>query len=77
MTKTQRAILDFETQWWAYAGRKDAAIREVLGMDSARYYELLYLLLDEPEAMMQAPATIHRYRRLRDLRQRRTPGAGS
>lgn len=71
MTKVQQAILDFETRWWLHVGDKDAAIREVFGLEPVRYYELLDLLVDEPEAMVQAPATISRYRRLRDLRRRR------
>ena len=74
MTKVQQAILDFETQWWLRLGDKDTAIREMLGLEPGRYYELLDLLLDEPAAMMQAPATISRHRRLRDLRQRRASG---
>ena len=71
MTTVQQAILDFETRWWLHVGDKDAAIREAFGLEPVRYYELLDQLLDEPEAMIQAPATISRYRRLRDLRQRR------
>jgi hypothetical protein len=70
----QKAILDFETQWWLRMGDKDIAIRVRFGLEPTRYYELLDVLLDEPEAMMQAPATIVRYRRLRGvrlLRQRR------
>ena len=74
MTKVQQAILDFETQWWLRLGDKDTAIREMFGMEPGRYYELLDLLLDDTEAMMQAPATISRYRRLRDRRQRRASG---
>ena len=71
MNKVQHAILDFETQWWLRLGDKDRAIHEAFGLEPRRYYELLDQLLDEPEAMVRAPATISRYRRLRDLRQRR------
>jgi hypothetical protein len=71
VTTVQQAILDFETRWWQHIGEKDAAIRDAFGLEPVRYYELLDLLLDEPEAMLQAPATISRYRHLRDLRQRR------
>lgn len=71
MTKVLQAILEFETHWWLRLGDKDTAIREALGLEPRRYYELLDELLDEPEAMVQAPATISRYRHLRDLRQHR------
>jgi len=71
MTKVQQAIVDFEVQGWRHLGGKDAAIREAFGLEPGRYYELLEELLDDPEAMLQAPATIARYRRLRDLRLRR------
>lgn len=73
MTSVQRAILEFETQWWSRLGDKDAAIRRAFGMEPTRYYALLDELLDDPEALWFAPATVSRYRRLRDLRQRRSP----
>ena len=71
MTSVQRAILEFETQWWAHLGDKDAAIRRTFGLEPTRYYALLDELLDDPEALWFAPATVSRYRRLRELRQRR------
>ena len=74
MTKVQQAILNFETQWWLRLGSKDAAIREVFGLEPGRYYQLLDGLLDESEAMVQAPATISRHRHWRDLRHRREAG---
>jgi hypothetical protein len=40
-------------------------------MEPRRYYELLDQLLDEPEAMTQAAATITRCRRLGAVRLRR------
>lgn len=72
MTSVQRAILEFETQWWSRLGDKDAAIRRAFGLEPTRYYALLDELLDDPEALWFAPATVSRYRRLRDLRQRRS-----
>jgi hypothetical protein len=32
-----RAILDFERQWWKYAGAKETAIRESFDMSATRY----------------------------------------
>ena len=71
MTGVQVAILEFETQWWRRVGDKNAAIREQLGMEPSRYYELLDALLDDPEAMKRAPGTVTRYRDLRDRRRQR------
>jgi hypothetical protein len=34
-------ILDFERQWWKYAGAKDAAIKELFDLSTRSYYELL------------------------------------
>ncbi|MHB1213273.1 MAG: DUF3263 domain-containing protein, partial [Candidatus Nanopelagicales bacterium] len=68
LTTVQRAILDFERQPWRYHGTKDLAIRQHLGLEPSRYYQLLDELLDDPEAFAHAPATVHRYRRLRSVR---------
>ncbi|MDO8307391.1 MAG: DUF3263 domain-containing protein [Actinomycetota bacterium] len=74
MTTVQRAILDFERQPWRYHGNKDQAIRQHFGLESSRYYQLLDELLDDPEAFAHAPATVHRYRRLRSVRTRQSVG---
>ncbi|NDB37066.1 MAG: DUF3263 domain-containing protein [Actinobacteria bacterium] len=31
-------ILDFERQWWKYAGAKDAAIKELFDLSTRGYY---------------------------------------
>jgi hypothetical protein len=33
-----REILEFERQWWKYAGAKETAIRESFDMSATRYY---------------------------------------
>jgi hypothetical protein len=71
VNRVQVAILEFETQWWRRLGDKDTAIRDQFGMEPDRYYILLDALLDEPEALWHAPATITRYRDLRERRRQR------
>jgi hypothetical protein len=61
-------ILDFERQWWKYAGVKDAAIKELFQISAKEYYELLNNLIDRPDAMTAAPLLIKRLRRLREAR---------
>ena len=63
-------ILDFERQWWKYAGAKDAAIRELFDLSTRSYYELLNNLIDRPDALEAAPLLIKRLRRLRESRVR-------
>lgn len=66
-----RAILDFERQWWRHPGAKEQAIRDRLGLPATRYYQLLNALLDRREALVYDPMLVRRLRRLRDRRQRR------
>lgn len=71
LTDQQRAVLDFERQWWKYAGAKETAIRERFDMSATRYYQVLNALIDEPMALAHDPLLIRRLRRLRDARARR------
>ena len=61
-------ILDFERQWWKYAGIKDSAIRELFNLSAKQYYELLNNLIDRPDALAASPLLIKRLRRLREAR---------
>ena len=63
-------ILDFERQWWKYAGAKEQAVREKFDMSSTRYYQVLNALIDRPEALGADPLLVRRLRRLRASRQR-------
>ena len=65
-----RAILDFERQWWRYAGAKEQAVRDLFEMSSTRYYQVLNALIDRPEAMAHDPMLVKRLRRMRSSRQR-------
>jgi hypothetical protein len=65
-----REILDFERQWWKYAGAKESAIRESFDMSATRYYQVLNALIDRPEALASDPLLVRRLRRMRAERQR-------
>ncbi len=70
LSERDSAILDFERQWWKYAGAKEQAVREKFEMSSARYYQVLNTLIDRPEALESDPLLVRRLRRLRASRQR-------
>ena len=65
-----REILEFERQWWKYAGAKETAIRESFDMSATRYYQVLNALIDRPEALVEDPLLVRRLRRMRAARQR-------
>ena len=68
LTDLEVRILDFERQWWKYAGVKDSAIRELFNLSAKQYYELLNNLIDRPDALAASPLLIKRLRRLREAR---------
>lgn len=71
LDERERALLDFERDWAAHAGRKEAAIRARFGFSAARYYQLVNRLLDRPEALAYDALTVKRLCRRRDERVRR------
>jgi hypothetical protein len=75
LTERERQVLAFERQWWRRAGAKEQAIRELFGISSTRYYQLLNGLLDNGAALAYDPVLVKRLRRLRASRTRsRTAG---
>jgi hypothetical protein len=44
-------ILDFESNWWRFAGAKESAIKELLDLSAPRYYQLLNDLIDREDAL--------------------------
>ncbi|HYG92304.1 MAG TPA: DUF3263 domain-containing protein [Nocardioides sp.] len=70
LSDRDREILEFERQWWKYAGAKETAVREKFDMSSTRYYQVLNALIDRPEALAADPLLVRRLRRLRSQRQR-------
>jgi hypothetical protein len=70
LTERETQILEFERQWWRYAGAKEQAIRELFDCSATRYYQLLNALIDNPAALQADPMLVKRLRRMRSARQR-------
>jgi hypothetical protein len=70
LTDRDRRILEFERQWWKFAGAKEQAVRELFDMSTTRYYQILNRLIDDPEALAFDPMLVKRLRRMRASRQR-------
>lgn len=70
LTSTEAQVLQFEKQWWRYAGAKESAIRELFDMSATRYYQVLNALLDNPAALAAEPMLVKRLRRMRQERHR-------
>jgi hypothetical protein len=70
LSERDRQILEFERQWWKYAGAKEQAIRDLFDMSATRYYQVLNALLDNPAALAADPMLVKRLRRMRASRQR-------
>ncbi len=63
-------ILQFERQWWQYAGNKEQAIRDMFSLSATRYYQVLNQIIDNPAALAAEPLLVRRLRRLRASRQK-------
>ena len=61
-------ILEFEGNWWRYAGAKEAAIKDLFDLSAPRYYQLLNDLIDRNDALAASPMLVKRLRRLREAR---------
>lgn len=59
-------LLAFEARHPGHPAGKQLAIETELGLTSARYYQLLGRVIDEPEAEQLDPILVHGLRRLRD-----------
>lgn len=70
LSEQDRRILALEGRTFRYVGVKERRIREELGMTPLAYLVRLNALLDEPAALQEAPALVHR------LRARRTSAHG-
>jgi hypothetical protein len=70
LSERDAQILQFERQWWKYAGAKETAIRELFDLTATRYYQILNALIDTPEALAAEPMLVKRLRRMRSARQR-------
>ena len=68
LDERDRAILDFEREWWQHPGAKEDAIRQTFGLSPARYYQVLGKLMDSEAALAYDPMLIKRLQRVRDDR---------
>ena len=70
LSERDRMLLEFERQWWKYAGAKENAIRELFDMSATRYYQVLNALIDSEDALAFDPMLVKRLRRMRAERQK-------
>lgn len=70
LSDRDQRILEFERQWWKFAGAKEQAIREQFEMSATRYYQVLNSLIDQPEALAFDPMLVKRLQRMRAARAR-------
>ena len=68
LTDLEVRILEFERNWWRYAGAKESAIKDLFDLTAARYYQLLNDLIDREDALAASPMLVKRLRRLREAR---------
>jgi len=68
LTELESRILDFERNWWRFAGAKESAIKELFDLSAPRYYQLLNDLIDREDALEASPMLVKRLRRLREAR---------
>jgi hypothetical protein len=70
LSDRDRQIIEFERQWWKYAGAKEQAIKDLFDMSATRYYQVLNQLIDSPVALAHDPMLVKRLRRMRAQRQK-------
>lgn len=70
LSERDALMLEFERQWWKFAGSKEEAIREKFDLSATRYYQLLNSLIDTPEALAADPLLVKRLRRMRNNRKK-------
>ncbi len=68
LTDLESRILEFERNWWRFAGAKETAIKELFDLTAPRYYQLLNDLIDREDALAASPMLVKRLRRLREVR---------
>jgi hypothetical protein len=67
LTAREQALLDFETErrFPRGDGARDRDVHATFGLSMTRYLQLLHHLLDRPDALAYAPATVRRLQRIR------------
>jgi Protein of unknown function (DUF3263) len=70
LSDRQRAIIEFEGNWWMQDEARDVAIRARFACSAEDYYQELNQLLDHPGALSVDPLVVRRLRRQRERRRR-------
>ncbi len=70
LDEAELRVLAFEREWADRVGNREAAIRSEFGVSPARYYQMLYALIESPLAVRHDPLLVRRLQRLRDSRRR-------
>lgn len=68
LSELEIKMLDFERQWWRYAGAKESAIKELFDLTPPAYYQMLNNLIDREDALSAEPILVKRLRRIRESR---------
>ena len=58
LSELEICILDFERQWWRYAGAKEGAIKELFNLTPPSYYQVLNNLIDREDALLAQPMLV-------------------
>ena len=66
LTAHERALIDFEREWWQLGSRKDVAIRARFDISTSSYRRALHALIDRREAMEYDSLTVLRLRKRRE-----------
>lgn len=61
-------MLDFERHWRRHDGLKEEAIRAEFGVSAARYYQVLYSVIDSPNAVRHDPMLVKQLQAARERR---------
>ena len=70
LTYRERAMLDFEREWWQLPGRKNVEIRARFAMSASSYYRALNVLVERPESLDYDPLNVRRLRKRREQARR-------
>jgi hypothetical protein len=70
LTDRERAVLDFEREWWQLPGPKESQIRVRFGTSGTTYYRMLSALIELRSAFDYDPLTVMRLRHQRNERRR-------
>ena len=68
LSELEIKMLDFERQWWRYAGAKESAIKELFDLTPPAYYQMLNNLIDREDALLAEPLLVKRLLRVRQQR---------